>query len=108
MLNNMYNPMPQYQPNGINWVSGYEGARQYPVQRNGAVVLLDNEANKFYIKTCDNIGMCELRVFDFTEVTTNSKSNNVIAQNDYVTRDEFNKLIEQLGGLTDESVPTTK
>ena len=106
--NNYYNqpqPLQMLPQNNINWVSGLEGAKQYPLNRNGAVVLLDNDQNKFYIKTCDNIGMCDVRVFEFTEITNSSKGSNIIGTpNEYVTRAEFDNLINQLGGLTNESV----
>ena len=44
--------------------------------------------NVFYIKACDNVGMCNLRTFKFTEV------NNV--KPEYITRDEFIKAIGEL------------
>ena len=107
MNNGIYQPYQPYQPQpSINWVAGYEGARQFPLTRNGAVVLLDSEADKFYIKTCDNIGMCDIRVFSFKEEKNDKKGNNVIGNEKYVTREEFNKLLAELGGISNEPLST--
>lgn len=85
--------------NDIHWVQGIEGAKAYQVPPNGRTVLLDSEQNRMYIKTCDNIGMCDLRVFDFNEVTTET-SKNVVAQqidtSEFVTKKELNEALQKL------------
>lgn len=112
---NPYMPKPVVpQNNGINWVQGIEGAKAYQIPQNSNIILMDSEKNRMYIKTSDNIGMCNLRIFDFTEVTETSQGHNsVVSQPDlsqYVTRDELNSILEQLSGGKDneQSVQPTK
>lgn len=105
----------QYYPrmNGpqILWVQGIEGAKAYQLAPNSNVQLLDSENDGiFYIKTSDNIGMCNLRVFKYEEITE-QKSNTIPTDlSDYVRKDELESLINSmLGGKSDEqTVSTTK
>ena len=102
------------QNNGIIWVQGIEGAKAYQIPQNSNIILMDSEKNRMYIKTSDNIGMCNLRIFDFTEVTETSQGHNSVATqpdlSQYVTRDELNNILEQLNGGKDneQSVQPTK
>ena len=112
---NMYMPKQLVpQNNGINWVQGIEGAKAYQIPQNSNIILMDSEKNRMYIKTSDNIGMCNLRIFDFTEVTETSPGHNSVATqpdlSQYVTRDELNNILEQLNGGKDneQSVQPTK
>ena len=112
---NMYMPKQlSPQNNGINWVQGIEGAKAYQIPQNSNIILMDSEKNRMYIKTSDNIGMCNLRIFDFTEVTETSQGHNSVATqpdlSQYVTRDELNNILEQLNGGKDneQSVQPTK
>ena len=108
---NTYMPKPIIN-NGINWVQGIEGAKAYQIQPNSNIVLLDSEQNKMYIKTSDNIGMCNLRIFDFSEVTETQNQSTVPQQDlsNYVTREELNKILQNfVGGIKDEqSLQSTK
>ncbi len=67
--NQSQNSSQQYSrpQNNIIWVTGKENARSMQLQPNSAVILLDNDSNKFYIKTTDDIGLGKLRVFNYTE-----------------------------------------
>ena len=112
---NMYMPKQlSPQNNGIIWVQGIEGAKAYQIPQNSNIILMDSEKNRMYIKTSDNIGMCNLRIFDFTEVTETSQGHNSVATqpdlSQYVTRDELNNILEQLNGGKDneQSVQPTK
>ena len=66
------NQMQPYRPqtmNNITWVQGVEGAKAYQLSPNTNVQLMDSENDGiFYIKTSDNIGMCNLRVFKYEEI----------------------------------------
>lgn len=106
---NAFNPARPVQ--GITWVQGIEGAKAYQLSPNSNAVLLDSEQNRMYIKTSDNIGMCNLRIFDFSEVTNNvnNSANNIVAQDmsDYVTHKELTEILNTLKGETsNESIPT--
>lgn len=79
-MNQFYTPGSQYlypqnqvsvqnRNNGIIWVNGEEGARSWVMAPNSNAILLDAEnEGRFYIKTTDNIGMCNIRVFNYKEV----------------------------------------
>lgn len=62
--------LPQPQVNqGLLWVSGEVGAKSYLVAPNSTVLLMDSDAQRFYLKSADNAGMPNLRIFEYTEVT---------------------------------------
>lgn len=75
---------------GIVWVQGEAGAKSYLVAAGQSVLLMDSESNTFYIKSTDANGMpSPLRVFDYKERTQTTVDK-------YVTREEFDKLVESL------------
>lgn len=95
--------------NNLTWVQGIEGAKGYQIAPNSKAVLLDSEQNRMYIKTSDNIGMCNLRVFTFEEITETPQTHNSVAQNvdlsNYVTKDELNTIISSLTGGNNNEQP---
>lgn len=102
MMNNLANPMGINMQNNIpvnsslmlTRVTGLEGAKAYQMPANSTVALFDNNEDLMYIKTTDGAGFPTIRTFSFSEVVAN---NNSVPDNvDYVTRDEFNKLKEEL------------
>ena len=103
----MFTPNNQAQPirvnNGINWVQGIEGAKAWQLMPNSNILLMDSENDGiFYIKTSDDIGMCNLRTFEYTEVTNKSTPSS-INPDDYVKKSELQSLLnEMLGGKTNE------
>ena len=97
------------QNNGIIWVQGVEGAKAYQVAPNSNVLLMDSETNgRFYIKTCDNIGMCSMRYFSYVEDSAPTKQE--IDTSAFVTKDELANAIKDLkeGMKREQSVPTTE
>lgn len=59
---------PQNTYSGLPWVQGEAGAKAYPVAQNSTVLLMDSEAEVFYIKSTDMSGMpLPLRIFDYKE-----------------------------------------
>ena len=105
-MNNQYQFMNQYQRYGntINWVQGIEGAKAYQIAPNSNVMMLDSENDGvFYIKTSDNVGMCNMRTFKFEEVTNASPVNADLTQ--YVRKDELKKMIEEV--LNEQAVSAT-
>lgn len=88
--NNFLNYQPQ--KNGINWVQGVEGAKAFQLMPNSNTVLMDSENDGiFYIKICDNIGMCSLRKFRYQEIIDEPQQTN-----QYVTRDELMNILKEL------------
>ena len=98
----MFQNYPQSQStNGINWVQGIEGAKAWQLQPNSNIILLDSENDgKFYIKTSDNVGMCNLRVFKYEEITNVPKQNSELDLSEYVKRSELESLIKSIIGGT--------
>lgn len=112
MYPQQYNYVPQQQlgqpvvqqqnDNGILWVQGEAGAKSWAVAPGKSVMLMDSESNTFYIKSSDNSGMpLPLRIFDYKERTTQqtqpqAASHQEIDTSQFVTREEFNKKLDEL------------
>lgn len=92
---NRNNPLVQNQNNRIVWVNGIEGAKAYQIEPNSNILLLDSDIEgRMYIKTCDNIGMCNLRIFSYQELQPNTHSQQIDTTN-FVTKDEMQAAINQ-------------
>lgn len=114
--NNMYQQMPQVpqpqqtQQNGLTWVQGLSGAKSYMVAPGTSALLMDSEAERFYIKSADAAGMpLPLRIFKFSEIKENETATQPdpanIDMNKYITREEFERKLSELKGMSnDESV----
>lgn len=117
-------PQPQINQ-GLLWVSGEVGAKSYLVAPNSTVLLMDSDASRFYLKSADQSGMPNLRIFEYTEVTNAPQASAIAPNSDlkeldskYVTREEYDglkslygRIMERLDSVlvVDESVePTTK
>ena len=95
--------VPQPQVNqGLLWVSGEVGAKSYLVAPNSTVLLMDSDAQRFYLKSADNAGMPSLRIFEYNEVTNAPQnalqgSNTDLKELDskYVKREEYEGLKRQ-------------
>ena len=95
--------MPQYQPQAqpqqdtakMIWVQGEAGAKAFMVKPGASVVLMDSEKDFFYIKTVDQSGMPNLRVFEYKEVGIAPQP---VAGN-FVARDEFDALKARIDEL---------
>ena len=95
--------MPQQQVNqGLLWVSGEVGAKSYLVAPNSTVLLMDSDSSRFYLKSADNAGMPNLRIFEYTEVTGMSQNAPQAPNTDlkdldskYVKREEYEGLKRQ-------------
>ena len=100
------------QTNGINWVQGIEGAKAYQMMPNSNTLLLDSENDGiFYIKVSDNVGMCNLRTFKYEEIGEQPKTSTPVNLDNYVTKDELTKIINDLKGtMTNgkQSIQSTK
>ena len=84
--------------NRITWVNGIEGAKAIQMEPNSNGIFLDSDIQgRMYIKTCDNIGMCNLRIFNYEEVAANTQSrqNTEIDTSNFVTKDEMNNAINE-------------
>lgn len=83
--------------NGIIWVQGIEGAKAFQLVPNSNTVLLDSENEGiFYIKLSDSVGMCTLRTFKFTEVTTETTNKTNVDMSVYATKADLESAFEKL------------
>ena len=93
-------PVQTSSSNGIIWVQGESGAKSYAVAAGQSVLLMDSEANTFYIKSSDTSGMpLPLRIFDYTERTNNQQipaQDSTIDLKNYVTHEEFEKFKNEI------------
>lgn len=95
--------VPQPQVNqGLLWVSGEVGAKSYLVAPNSTVLLMDSDTQRFYLKSADNAGMPNLRIFEYKEVTNIPKTepqalnlDENVLNDKFVTRDEYEGLKRQ-------------
>ena len=87
---------------GLLWVSGEVGAKSYLVAPNSTVLLMDSDAQRFYLKSADSSGMPSLRVFEYSEVSNAPQNTPQAPYSDlkeldskYVTRSEYEGLKRQ-------------
>lgn len=94
---------PPVPTSNVNWiqVAGIEGARNQIVQPGHTAWMMDNNSPVFYVKSVDGMGSATFKIFQFAEITTEALNPAQNQQNtanpDYVTRAEFNALLERLG-----------
>ena len=112
-LQNQYqNTMPQMpvqappQTNqGLLWVQGEAGAKSYLVAPNTTVLLMDSEAQRFYLKSTDGAGMPSLRTYEYAEIFQNqpaaTKTQDENLDSKYVTRAEYDNLQRQYAEILD-------
>ena len=93
-------PVQNYQQppdTSIIWVQGESGAKAYPVQNGKSVVLFDSESEHFFIKTAAQSGMPQpLRIFSYSETSENEMKNPGIDTSQFITREEFEEVIEKI------------
>ena len=101
---NFAQPQPQ-QNNGINWAQGEAGAKSFGVEPGKSALIMDSEQERFFIKTVDITGVpLPLRIFEYKEVTKPQEvpvqNNPAQPQQEYVTREEFEKLVSRIDALS--------
>ena len=90
-------PVQQQNNSGVNWVQGEAGARSWLMAPNTTVMLMDSEADTFYLKSTDASGMpLPLRIFDYTERRSEASKNDLNNPNgksiEYATKEDLNAL----------------
>ena len=107
---NQYQPVPQPMAaptnnQGILWVQGETGAKSYLVAPGSCVLLMDSEAERFYIKSTDVSGMPQpLRVFEYHEINGRlpQKQPEAVMNDIYVTRKEYQDLFDKYNEILDK------
>ena len=91
------------------WVQGEAGAKSFLVAPGQSLILMDSEAEVFYIKATDGSGVpLPLRVFDYKERTTGAQRPAQAAQMpamEYVTRAEFDAFVARFAEMTAKPDP---
>ena len=101
-------PAPAQAPapsQNVNWiqVSGIDGAKNQIVQPGQTAWMMDNNQPYFYVKSVDNVGSSNFRIFQFAEVADVAPEQAAQPQIDpsqYVQRAEFDELKAQLEQFT--------
>ena len=95
---------PTPPPSAPIWVQGEAGAKSYLVAPGQSLILMDSEAEVFYIKSTDASGVPQpLRTFDYKERATGVSRPSQAAQmpiEQFVTRAEFDALAAKIAELT--------
>lgn len=93
-------PMQQPQPQqSIEYVNGLEGAKGYLMLANTTKLLLDSDANYFYIKTANESGQANIRTFKYEEVTAQPSSPVPEPKPEYATKKDVDELRKQIEDL---------
>ncbi|MDE7323113.1 MAG: hypothetical protein K2N73_10390 [Lachnospiraceae bacterium] len=97
----------------VNWiqVSGVDGAKNQIVQPGQTAWMMDNNQPYFYVKSVDNVGSSDFRIFQFAEVADAAQEQAAQPQIDtsqYVQRAEFDELKAQLEQFTTQKKQPNK
>lgn len=111
-FNPQMSAQPQAQQNTPIWVQGEAGAKSFLVAPGQSLILMDSEAEVFYIKSTDASGVpLPLRIFDYKERAASAQRHVQAAQNpamEYVTRAEFDALTAKIAELTAREAPARR
>lgn len=103
---------PQAQQNTPIWVQGEAGAKSFLVAPGQSLILMDSEAEVFYIKSTDASGVpLPLRIFDYKERAASAQRPVQAAQNpamEYVTRAEFDALTAKIAEISAREAPARR
>ena len=89
---------PQRQDTGLNWVQGEAGAKSWFITPGSTVLLMDSEAQRFYLKSADPSGIPSMRTFEYTEIT-GAQLPVMQTAPQAVTREEFDRLAQIVAQL---------
>lgn len=94
---------PRQDSSGILWVQGEAGAKSWIVAPGTSVLLMDSEAQRFYLKTADQNGIPNMRTFEYSEVGA-AKPQEPQPAAKFVTVEEFNDFRREVLGKLEEPV----
>lgn len=97
-------PVPMQQrpdTSSLNWVQGESGAKSWFVAPGATVLLMDSEAQRFYLKSADMNGIPAMKVFEYTEIGAQRPQEPQQATN-FVTADVFEAFKKEVTSKLDE------
>lgn len=105
LQNNNIPPTNNQSQNNLNWVQGESGARAWLVAPNNTILLMDSESQRFYIKSADGSGMPSMRIFEYTEVGTQTPTNNTMNNVEYALKQDIEALNARIDALEHMDAP---
>lgn len=88
----------QQQQQAIEYVNGLEGAKGYLMLANSTKLLMDSDGNYFYIKSANQNGQANIRIFKYQEVTQESQPK-LEPKVEYATLKDLEELKKQIEDL---------
>lgn len=108
MYQNDFYARAQVPSNNIIWVQGIEGAKAQQIKPGVTLLLLDSENDQFYIKACDQYGIClPIKTFKFEEVVTAPAVVQAPAAAQYVTREELTEILKEFKLQNEQPIQST-
>ncbi len=106
-------PSVQFQPNvpqnglqqastqySIEYVNGVEGAKAYLIPPNSTKLLMDSDGNYFYIKTANQQGQANVKIYKYEEVMQSSNKEPIENKNiKYATVEDIELLRDEIEKL---------
>lgn len=88
---NSYMPSSQQMQNGLNRVTGIEGARAFAMQPNSVAALFDDTRDVFYVKTTDSGGFPTIKAFAFTPISDVGQNPAAVG----MSREDVEKIVRE-------------
>ena len=98
----MMNQQPTQSNSSIIWVQGEAGAKSYLVAPKTTVQLWDSESQTIYLKSADASGMPSIKTLEYTIKNDTPPLEAKLVEEDYISRDEFESLKNQISDLGKE------
>lgn len=92
-------PQNQQQQQTIEYVNGLEGAKGYLMLANSTKLLMDSDGNYFYIKSANQNGQANIRIFKYQEVTQDSQPKPEQPKVEYATLKDLEEVKKQIEDL---------
>jgi len=90
-----FQPTQTQQPNTFVWVSGEQAARSYPIAPGATVLMMDSEAQTFYIKKADASGRpFPLEIYDFAPRAAQQQTAPQ-AESNFVKMEDIDRIVEE-------------
>ena len=105
-LRNQQQPQTPTPESGVTWVQGIEGAKSWYVPPGKNALLMDSEAQVFYIKAVDGSGIpAPLRVFEYKEVQAEAPAVKSPDLSNFVTKKELEEALASIKGGISHAEP---
>lgn len=99
--NNLNNAF--YKKNEIITVNGFQEAKDFKLNKEESILMLDTDGNILYVKECDSIGKYTLKVFECSDITDKYEKEHTSAD---ISKADFENLMQTMKEM--KSILTTK